>query len=451
MNRLLVECTYVFSQPWVHTGIQRVVRNVAAQQTETGSFCRPLLVAFGPKELVRVKELIPSSEIAKGALAKMFAWLQRLQAALLRKSAISQCDAFSFARRSLLMVLFHVVSTALAMLGRFGLDPCRQRAEPLETHSNDTLLLLDTSWHDPRVFEQLATLKHRGVRILAVVYDLIPIRNSEYCVSALTTVFNDWFSRMTQLADGFVCISKCVCREVQDEMRNRIGEEKMREKAFGWFHLGSELDQKTGRHVVSERLLKFIDGKETKFLVVGSIEPRKNHKIILDAFEQHWASGGQSKLCIVGRVGWMCDDIVSRLKSHPETGSRLFWFNNAGDDELEIAYQNSDALVFASFVEGFGLPLVEGFQRGLPAIASDIPVFREVAGDFAEYFDPNSASDLCAIIDQFNITKKLPNARSVREWKWITWKESAHQLFDAVDRCCRELDERHSLSNAHQH
>jgi alpha-1,2-rhamnosyltransferase len=147
----------------------------------------------------------------------------------------------------------------------------------------------------------------------------------------------------------------------------------------------------------------------------------------------------------------MCEDIVLRLKLHSENGKRLFWFNNADDDELEFAYQNADALIFASFVEGFGLPLVEGLQRGLPAIASDIPVFREVAGDFAEFFDPNSASDLCAIIDQFSISKKLPSARPVAEWKWITWKESAQQLFDAVDRCCRELDERRSVSNAHQH
>ena len=452
MKRLLIECTYVFSHPWVHAGIQRVVRNIGSQREGNKTFEQPVLVAFGPQALVKVRELIPKSKLARSSdVAKAFAWMQRLQAALRRKLDSEGRSTTPVGKRILLQLIAGGVSTTLGILGCLRIDPFRHRSVPLEIEPQDTLLLLDASWHDPRFFEQLAVLKQKKVRIVAVVYDLIPIRSSEYCGATLTSVFNDWFERITQLADGFVCISQWVCEEVQDEMRDRIGEEKVREKAFGWFHLGSELDRKTGVPALGVGMRKCFDAGATVFLVVGTIEPRKNHKVILNAFEQHWASGGQSRLCIVGRVGWMCDAIVSRLKSHPETGRRLFWFSNAGDDELEYAYQNSDALIFASFVEGFGLPLVEGLQRGLPAIASDIPVFREVVGDFAEYFDPNSASDLCAIIDQFSITKKLPNARSVTEWKWITWKESAQQLFDAVDRCCRELDERRSLSNAHQH
>lgn len=451
MKRLLIECTYVFSQPWVHAGIQRVVRNICAQRHINSPFASTISVACGPEGFVKVKQLLPSKTTANEPLLKLLAWLQRLRAALQRKLEGNDRNELSFVRKILLVILSIAVSAAVNTLSLFKLDPFQHRAEPLEILPGDTLLLLDASWHDPLFFKHVAQLKQQGVRIVAVVYDLIPLRHSAFCTSALTVVFHEWFSQMLQLADGFVCISQWVCDEVKDEIKTRCGEQDLRSKAFGWFHLGSELDRKTARHVFNESLHKFMDAQQTKFLVVGSIEPRKNHKSILDAFERHWARGGQSKLCIIGKVGWMCDETVSRLKSHLENGSRLVWLSNAGDDELEFAYQNSDALVFASFVEGFGLPLVEGLQRGLPAIASDIPVFREVAGDFAEYFDPNSASDLCAIIDQFSITKKLPNARSVTEWKWITWKESAQQLFGAVDQCCRELDERRSLSNAHQH
>jgi glycosyltransferase involved in cell wall biosynthesis len=340
---------------------------------------------------------------------------------------------------------------AVGALGFIGADPFRNRAVKFDVQEGDTLLLLDASWHDPAFFEQLASLKKRGVRIVATVYDLIPIRHSEFCMDALTSVFHGWFDRMSVLADAFVCISKWVCTEVQDELRNRIGEEKMRGKAYGWFHLGSELDRKTGLRVLGTNIQRCFGGDAPTFLVVGTIEPRKNHSLIIDAFEQHWAEGGESRLCIIGRAGWMCDDVVSRIRSHPENRRRLFWSNNADDDELEFAYQNADALVFASFVEGFGLPLVEGLHRGLPAIASNIPVFREVAGDFAEYFDPNNSADLRKIIEEFSVTRRLPSARPVTDWQWITWKESAQQLFDAVEKCCRELDERKLRENAHQH
>lgn len=451
MNRLLVECSYVFGQPWVHAGIQRVVRNIAGQCIDTAAFGRPLLVAIGQDHLFEIDALLPSKRIGLGLIAKSFAWILRARAAVQRKLDNEDFLLLPFPKRLLLFAFSIFASAIVVLLRPLKLDPFRHRARRLEIHKGDTLLLLDASWHDPRFFQQVAEFRAMGVRIVAVVYDLIPIRHSEYCSDTLNTVFDGWFNRMTQLADAFVCISEWVATEVQDEIRLRIDDERIREKAFGWFHLGSELDRKTENRLLSGRIRHCFESGKPKFLVVGTIEPRKNHTLIIDAFEQHWAAGGQSRLCIIGRVGWMCEDIVLRLKSHPENGKRLFWFNNADDNELEFAYQNADALIFASFVEGFGLPLVEGLQRGLPAIASDIPVFREVAGDFAEYFDPNSASDLCAIIDQFSITKKLPNARSVTEWKWITWKESAQQLFGAVDQCCRELDERRSLSNAHQH
>ena len=451
MNRLLVECSYVFGQPWVHAGIQRVVRNIAAQRISSKGYEQPLLVALKGDRIFQVRSLIPSNRISMGPVFKLFSWIERAQAAVRRKLDSPDYYLLSLPRRLLLRSFLSFAWVAIGVLGFMGGDPFRHRAVKFDVQEGDTLLLLDASWHDPAFFEQVASLKQRGIRIVAVAYDLIPIRHSDYCGHALRKVFDDWLERMSVLADAFVCISKWVCTEVQDELRNRIGEEKMRKKAYGWFHLGSELDRKTGHRVLEKDIERCFGSNAPTFLVVGTIEPRKNHVLILDAFEQHWADGGESQLCIIGRVGWMCDDVVSRMKSHPENGRRLFWFNNAGDDELEFAYQNADALIFASFVEGFGLPLVEGLQRGLPAIASDIPVFREVAGDFAEYFDPNSSSDLCAIIHDFSVTRRLPNARPVADWKWISWKESAQQLFDAVEKCCRELDERKLRENAHQH
>jgi glycosyltransferase involved in cell wall biosynthesis len=454
VRRLLIECTYVFAQPWTHSGIQRVVRSIAAHSKHGSGFDEIVCVAIANNQVYRIVELLPSNSLGLGVGAKFFSWLQRARAAAARNLIESAHDSkrrVNKTRKASLQICLIGATICTGILRVAGFDPFQRRAVRCPVANNDTVLLLDSSWHDPSLFSTVKCLRERGLRILVTIYDIIPIRNSEHCSAHLVSVFNTWFGQMLTLADGIICISRAVCSEVQEEVEVRVGKQAMATKAYGWFHLGSELDRKTGNTLISDSMQRCFCGNNATLLVVGTIEPRKNHKVILDAFEQHWAAGGQSRLCVVGRIGWMCDDIVSRLKSDPENERRLFWFNNAGDDELEFAYQNADALVFASFIEGFGLPLVEGLQRGLPAIASDIPVFREVAGDFAEYFDPNSASDLCAIIDQFSTTKKLPNARPVTEWKWITWKESAQQLFDAVEKCCRELDERKLLEIAHQH
>jgi alpha-1,2-rhamnosyltransferase len=431
-----------------------VVRSIAAHAKHGSCFDEIVLVAISNNQVYRITELLPTKSLGFGLAAKFFSWLQRARAAATRSLTETAHDSKRRAnktRKASLQMCLVGAAICTGILRVAGFDPFQHRAVRCPVAKNDTLLLFDSSWHDPSLFSTVRELRGRGLRILATVYDIIPLRNSKHCAAHLVSVFDVWFGQMLALADGFICISRRVCSEVQVEVEARGGKQATGIKAYGWFHLGSELDRKTGNFLMSDSMQRCFDVEDGILLVVGTIEPRKNHKVILDAFEQHWASGGQSKLCIVGRVGWMCEDIVLRLKSHPASGKRLFWFNNADDDELEFAYQNADALIFASFVEGFGLPLVEGLQRGLPAIASDIPVFREVAGDFAEYFDPNSSSDLCAIIDGFSVTRRLPNARPVADWKWISWKESAQQLFDAVEKCCHELDERKLRENAHQH
>jgi O-antigen biosynthesis alpha-1,2-rhamnosyltransferase len=454
-GRILVECTYVFAQPWVQSGIQRVVRNIALNIRGITADRQPDLVALAEGRVFLINRLLPGGKIGISKAARLFSWLSRARAAVRRKLADRvEADGSNFGpiRCLFLKTITFIVSVSIFILGGVGLDPFRRRATPSHILDVDTLLLLDSSWHDPVLFQQLADLKKKGTRIISVVYDLIPIQHPQYCEKNLVCVFDAWFSQMTQMADGFICISRWVCEKVKGEVRVRLGEDQMQTKSYRWFHLGTELDLKrTGENAHTVRFEGCFGSEFSTFLVVGTIEPRKNHKLILDALDTHWAKGGSSKLCIIGRAGWMCEEITLRIREHPQQGKKLFCFDDASDDDLEFAYQNAGALILGSFVEGFGLPLVEALQRGLPVIASDIPVFREVAGSFAEYFDPHSASDLCAIIDQFNVTKHLPNARPVTEWKWITWKESAQQLFDAVDQCCRELDERRSLSNENKH
>jgi alpha-1,2-rhamnosyltransferase len=107
-------------------------------------------------------------------------------------------------------------------------------------------------------------------------------------------------------------------------------------------------------------------------------------------------------------------------------------FNQINDNSLEFAYANARALVFPSYVEGFGLPLVEAMQRGLPAMASDIPVFREIGGEFMAYFDLADPQTLADRVTQFESSNEFPASRSVADWQWIGWREASQQLVNGT-------------------
>jgi alpha-1,2-rhamnosyltransferase len=111
-------------------------------------------------------------------------------------------------------------------------------------------------------------------------------------------------------------------------------------------------------------------------------------------------------------------------------------FNDLSDTSLEHAYSHASALVFASYVEGFGLPLVEAMQRGLPAMGSDIPVFREIGGEFMAYFDLAEPQSLADLVARFESSGQFPAARNVADWHWIGWREASAQL---AERTLRNL------------
>jgi len=163
------------------------------------------------------------------------------------------------------------------------------------------------------------------------------------------------------------------------------------------------------------------------WLVVGTIEPRKNHVFILDVFDELWKQGSQDKLVIIGRIGWKCDHVIARIQHHPELHKKLFFFADASDEELLFAYRNSQGLIFASYVEGFGLPIVEAMASGLRVFCSEIPVFREVGGEYPEYFPLDNKRPLVELISKNK--KDIPP----KPKKWMTWDDSADIFFEKLN------------------
>ncbi len=432
MTRLLVECTHVFKNPTINSGIQRVVRNVITQlpASAAGVECLPVVVLNG--ELYRVLQLASLDTPFFNRLETLGGRLERLAHRFWQwhQKRDGQCTS-KLARRILYvgyrLTIFGAFGLPIRLIRRINRTQLLKRCSPLQHQPGDQLVLLDSSWHSD-FFAHVERLKRDGVGMIAVIYDLIPLTHPQFYDTRLVEVFSEWFDWITRTADGYMAISATVRDQVREELQRRIGAEQTSKRWFDFFHLGSELDLHTGQATVDPRLKQLFTTTDPVYLMVSTIEPRKNHAYLLDAFEHAWATGSTARLCIAGRVGWKCDALLARVRNHPQLNQRLFMFNDLSDTSLEHAYAHASALVFPSFVEGFGLPLVEAMQRGLPAMGSDIAVFREIGGEFMAYFDLQDPQSLADLINQFQQSGQFPAARNVADWQWIGWREASLQL-----------------------
>lgn len=300
----------------------------------------------------------------------------------------------------------------------------------VDVREGDIFLGLDlTSRIAPRRQADFLRWRSSGVRIVFVVYDLLPILRPDWFTSRAQRSFRHWVSMLAVNADALFCISNSVAVETRQFLNGRFGFAK-EDVPVRWFHLGADLPSSA-----TESTFDVISNGEplattctTTVLMVGTIEPRKGHAQVIDAFEQLWREGGDATLVIAGRPGWRVESLIARIEHHAEFGGRLRWFPDVDDMQLARLYKRATGLLMASEAEGFGLPIVEAAQHGIPILARDLPVFREVATGHAAYFAARSGAELAPEIAGW--LEKIGNgtAPASQAMNPLTWGDSAAQL-----------------------
>ncbi len=305
--------------------------------------------------------------------------------------------------------------------------------DPIEFKAGDLFLGLDLQ---PQVVplqqDFYRKLRNYGVQVKFVVYDLLPITLSKAFTEEAAASHQAWL-RVVAESDGAICISKAVADELSNWYKTN-GSTHQHFFKIDWFHLGADINASVPTKGIpnnAEFVLRTLTKCPT-FLMVGTLEPRKGHAQTLAAFEILWAQGIEVNLVIVGKQGWLVEQLVRKLRQHPKLNQHLFWLEGISDEYLEKIYAASTCLIAASEGEGFGLPLIEAAQHKLPIIARDIPVFREVAGDHALYFDglePSALSETVKIWLAMNTGGHVPRSTNI---PWLTWQQSAEQMISRI-------------------
>jgi glycosyltransferase involved in cell wall biosynthesis len=309
--------------------------------------------------------------------------------------------------------------------------------EPLVYSDGDLFLGLDLQPEIVPLYKQsYADMRNNGVKVIFIVYDILSLTMPQYFPDGAEENFNKWFSTVAEVSDGLICISQDVAREcskwiLDSNLLN--GLKKIESWNLGADFISKQIsnDSALDKSAFNAKFKKFKG--QTNFLMVGTLEPRKGHRQILDAFEVLWSRNIAVNLIMVGKVGWNTESLVEKISNHPMSDTSLFWLNSICDTELEDVYSEATALIAGSFGEGYGLPIVEASQRGLPVLCRDIPVFREVAGEAAFYLKGSHPAENADEINQWIELYQQGLLNNSSKIEFLSWKESAQILIEKME------------------
>jgi glycosyltransferase involved in cell wall biosynthesis len=308
---------------------------------------------------------------------------------------------------------------------RLGMD-CPGADESVASQPNDLVFMLDSSWWSPERFDPFhSNTWNLGGEVVWMVYDLIPIKYPQTCDPGMPPAFKNWLSHAVKTADGFICISEATRHDLESFIDESLTHGARRPWSRS-VHLGSDfpIERLSASGEQSSKVLKQIGGRPY-FATLGTLEPRKDYGTALDALDKLWKCGCDVALVMMGKRGWNVDKLAKRITRHPENGRRLFWLESASDGDVQCLLKRATALIQTSISEGFGLPLVEAGSQGIPLLLSDIPVFHEIAGDEATYFQIGNSEELASAIGNLVRSSEVKRPKAI---KAMTWSESTAKL-----------------------
>lgn len=260
-----------------------------------------------------------------------------------------------------------------------------------------------------------------------VVHDLIPITHPEYCRAGERERHITRMNNVLRLARGVITNSQATLDDLCSFATQTL--QPMPPSVVGLLAPGISSVSPGSRPM-----------QHPYFVVLSTIEPRKNHWLLLQMWRSLVESMGElaPRLVVIGQRGWECENVVYMLERCEQLKGYVFELSNCTDEELATYLQHAQALLLPSFAEGYGMPLVEALAFGVPVIASDLPVFREVAGEIPEYVDPLDGKRWGELVKEYTKSDSQPRAKQLSRqggFRVTTWANH----FTKVDALLEQL------------
>lgn len=275
----------------------------------------------------------------------------------------------------------------------------------------------------------LPKLKAQGVLIAAQIYDIMAITHFQYFTLHFSYTFMEYIGAHLMYAD-LIIVSTHASLDILRDFAAKVGIEHINGCVA---YLGANFQKRddTKKDVRAE--IKAIATRGKFILMVGTIEPRKNHKLLLDAFD-FGLKELDYNIIFAGKIGWKNEDFLEKMRAHPCYETRIFHVGEVADSEVDYLYKHAKVVAFPTHMEGFGLPLVEALERGVPVIATDINVLKEIGKDYCYYFEDDSVEAFTACIRDIEKDPVAYKRRheALKKYRPTTWEESAKIMAGAI-------------------
>ena len=291
----------------------------------------------------------------------------------------------------------------------------------------DTIAVLGGIWVGTFIDDLITCKRNHNLKFIHFAFDMIPTLFPGYVVDWLPKAFGEYQEKVFAHADGIIAISESTANDVRDFIKER--DIKNHPKimvtriAEG---INTDTQNVDGTTAIEEL-------KDEKFILsVSTIEGRKNHAALFYAVKEAERRNIQlPKIVIVGRNGWLTDDIRYTIQNDLESKDRMLILNDINDSSLTWLYKNCLFTVFPSFYEGWGMPIAESLAYGKLCISSNTSSMPEIAGDLIDYFSPyNTGQLLDRIIENLDDkTRVAKESKIAKQYKVTSWKE----MFDGID------------------
>jgi glycosyltransferase involved in cell wall biosynthesis len=296
---------------------------------------------------------------------------------------------------------------------------------PLNERRKRSAYLLVSHHHLDRPSVIESTLQRERASFVCMVHDLIPIEYPEYARPAEPARHHRRIQTVAQMADAIIVNSEATRQSLMPWLA-----EARRNPPVIVLPLG--IDN------VDVPQPPVLDSGPPTFVYIGTIEPRKNHLLLLHIWRRLAEERGSNapRLVLIGRRGWENEQVLDMLERTPSLRGLVEEHSAMSDAEAHALLQRARAVLLPSFAEGYGLPLAEGLARGVPALVSDLPALREVGRSVPEYLDPlDGLGWMKAILDYAAPVSPRRDAQleRLKLWRPPTWSKHIAEVLDLVD------------------
>lgn len=282
-------------------------------------------------------------------------------------------------------------------------------------------LYLNVTHTDFDLDRHIVWVRSKNLRPVYLLHDLIPVKYPRFTTPHKAARHNGRVRRALEAAHGIIANSRATASAIS---------------AFAQSE-GLAIPPLLSAPLGSQPMplpLCVLAPRRPNFVCVGTIEQRKNHMLLLDVWQRLIAQSGEDapELVLIGRWGVGSQAVRQRYLSDPQLRRFVTIHTDCSDAEVVQHMRTARALLAPSFAEGFGLPLVEALALGVPVIASNLPVFREVAGTVPTFLDPEEPEAWLGTIRDFlaDTPERKRQLAALTTWSAPDWRDHFAQVDD---------------------